>query len=80
MAEDKEFVDLLRFVIKEELQPVHQRLDKLEKGQKQLKKDVKSIKTELHSVWQDVSRFLNGNLYLHHVLDLWFESCCVDNS
>jgi len=68
VADNKELIVLLRTVIKEELQPIHKeifqefkqvtsRLDRLESGQKQLQKDVKNIKTELHAVWEDVSRF-----------------------
>jgi septal ring factor EnvC (AmiA/AmiB activator) len=68
VADNKELIDLLRTVIKEELQPIRKeiaqefkqvtgRLDCLENGQKQLQKDAKNIKTELHAVWEDVSRF-----------------------
>ena len=37
MEENKELVNLLRVVIKEELQPVHHRLDSLERGQEELR-------------------------------------------
>jgi hypothetical protein len=61
VADNKELIDLLRTVIKEELQPIRKeiaqefkqvtgRLDCLENGQKQLQKDAKNIKTELQAI------------------------------
>lgn len=46
---DKELVNIIRAALKEELKPINKKLDNLEKGQKEIKK-------ELREVWQDIQK------------------------
>lgn len=56
MAENANIIDMLRTVIRDELKPINDRLDRLEQGQiqilRRLQKDVTTIKTQrLRAPW-----------------------------
>ncbi|MDU5947329.1 MAG: hypothetical protein E6Z15_09660, partial [Paenibacillus macerans] len=53
---ENDLTELLRSVIKEELAPMNERLDKIEAEQKEMKQDVQGVKQDVQGITQDIQK------------------------
>ena len=53
---NKELADLLRTIIREELQPIDQRINSIDQRISNLEKGQKQIQTELRGIWEDIRK------------------------